>query len=34
MVRGFFIFVVFIFKPSVWTMIKKNQPRLAKGSIS
>ena len=30
MIRGFFIFLVFIFKPSIWSMIKKRHPRLAK----
>lgn len=29
MLRGFFIFLVFIFKPSVWKMIKARHPRLA-----
>ena len=29
MLRGFFIFVVFIFKSSVWQMIKKKYPRLS-----
>ena len=30
MLRGFFIFLVFIFKPSVWKMIKTRHPRLAR----
>ena len=34
MIRGFFIFLVFIFKPSIWNMIKKSHPRLAKMSAS
>ena len=29
MLRGFFIFLVFIFKSSVWEMIKKKHPRLS-----
>jgi hypothetical protein len=30
MLRGLFIFLVFIFKRSVWEMIKKKHPRMAK----
>ena len=30
MARGFFIFLVFICKPSIWQMVKKEHPRLAR----
>ena len=34
MIRGFFIFLVFIFKPSVWIMIKKRHPKVTKAILS
>ena len=30
MVRGLFIFFVFIWKPSIWRMIRKKYPRFSK----
>jgi hypothetical protein len=30
MIRGFFIFLVFICKPAVWRMTKKRHPKLAR----